>query len=219
MIGSEREKYLRQSENVSFDSFHVQILVLIKEEDCGDVVAWGRRRGHSALELGKKDEEADGTGRSHVAALEISAGLVVRHARHLSPGSGRRMYASARRHLATAARRLPQNPTAASTVSPANARLNFKSRSTRPVHRQYTTFTSSYGTSHLRRRHAYNMASTALRRMHVRAISYSAIPRFIARAFRVPIAGATIGMGGLGYANYKFEGLSYHLLTLQYILI
>jgi hypothetical protein len=43
--------------------------------------------------------------------------------------------------------------------------------------------------------------------MHVRAISYSSIPRFVARAFRVPIAGATIGAGGFGYANYKFEGL------------
>jgi len=42
--------------------------------------------------------------------------------------------------------------------------------------------------------------------MHVRAISYSSIPRFVARAFRVPIAGATIGAGGFGYANYKFEG-------------
>lgn len=42
--------------------------------------------------------------------------------------------------------------------------------------------------------------------MHVRAISYSSIPRFVARAFRVPVAGATIGAGGLGYANYKFEG-------------
>jgi hypothetical protein len=48
--------------------------------------------------------------------------------------------------------------------------------------------------------------------MHVRAISYASIPRFVARAFRVPIAGATIGAGGFGYANYKFEGapLSYH---------
>ncbi|KAG6862040.1 hypothetical protein C0995_008228 [Termitomyces sp. Mi166 len=46
-----------------------------------------------------------------------------------------------------------------------------------------------------------------LRHMHVRAISYSSIPRFVARAFRVPIAGATIGAGGFGYANYKFEEL------------
>ncbi|KAG6900574.1 hypothetical protein C0993_008291 [Termitomyces sp. T159_Od127] len=43
--------------------------------------------------------------------------------------------------------------------------------------------------------------------MHVRAVSYSSIPRFVARAFRVPIAGATIGAGGFGYANYKFEEL------------
>ena len=34
----------------------------------------------------------------------------------------------------------------------------------------------------------------------------SNIPRVLARAFRVPIAGATVGAGALGYANYKFEG-------------
>ena len=48
--------------------------------------------------------------------------------------------------------------------------------------------------------------SLSSRRMHVRALSYSSIPRLVARAFRVPIAGATVGAGALGYANYKFEG-------------
>lgn len=48
----------------------------------------------------------------------------------------------------------------------------------------------------------------SLRRLHARAISYASIPRFVARAFRVPIAGVTIGAGGFGYANYKFEGTS-----------
>lgn len=46
----------------------------------------------------------------------------------------------------------------------------------------------------------------AFRRMHVRALSYTTIPRIIARAFRVPVAGATVGAGALGYANYKIEG-------------
>ena len=73
----------------------------------------------------------------------------------------------------------------------------------RPVRRQFTTFLAS---GSLRRR--YTAPTPAmLRHMHVRAISYSSIPRFVARAFRVPIAGATIGAGGFGYANYKFEGL------------
>jgi hypothetical protein len=73
----------------------------------------------------------------------------------------------------------------------------------RPVHRQFTTFLAS---GSLRRR--YTAPTPAmLRHMHVRAISYSSIPRFVARAFRVPIAGATIGAGGFGYANYKFEGM------------
>ncbi|KAI5116662.1 hypothetical protein M0805_000811 [Coniferiporia weirii] len=47
----------------------------------------------------------------------------------------------------------------------------------------------------------------SLRRMHVRALSYSAIPKILARAFRIPVAGATVGAGALGYANYKFEEL------------
>ncbi|KAF8206534.1 P-loop containing nucleoside triphosphate hydrolase protein [Mycena galopus ATCC 62051] len=73
--------------------------------------------------------------------------------------------------------------------------------SPRPVHRQFTTF---FASGSLRQRYA-NPSPAALRNMHVRAISYASIPRFVARAFRVPIAGATIGAGGFGYANYKFE--------------
>jgi hypothetical protein len=71
----------------------------------------------------------------------------------------------------------------------------------RPAHRQFsTTLTNS-----LRRR--YGTPTPAMfRHMHVRALSYASIPRFVARAFRVPVAGATIGAGGFGYANYKFEG-------------
>ncbi|KAL5525885.1 hypothetical protein ACEPAG_7223 [Sanghuangporus baumii] len=49
--------------------------------------------------------------------------------------------------------------------------------------------------------------SQSFRRMHVRALSYTTIPKLVARAFRVPIAGATVGAGALGYANYKFEEL------------
>lgn len=72
----------------------------------------------------------------------------------------------------------------------------------RPVHRQFTFLASGSG---LRQRYA-TPSPAALRHIHARAISYSSIPRFVARAFRVPVAGATIGAGGLGYANYKFEG-------------
>ena len=56
------------------------------------------------------------------------------------------------------------------------------------------------------RRTCNSHSLTAPRHFHVRAISYSSIPRFVARAFRVPIAGATIGAGGLTYANYQFDG-------------
>lgn len=71
--------------------------------------------------------------------------------------------------------------------------------STLRPHRQFGT------TNSLRRR--YGTPPAMLRYMHVRAISYSSIPRLVARAFRVPIAGATIGVGGFGYANYRFEGI------------
>ncbi|KAJ7227045.1 P-loop containing nucleoside triphosphate hydrolase protein [Mycena pura] len=74
-------------------------------------------------------------------------------------------------------------------------------QSPRPVHRQFTTSVSS---GSLRKRYTHP-APASLRNIHVRAISYASIPRFVARAFRVPIAGATIGAGGFGYANYKFE--------------
>ncbi|KAF5382149.1 hypothetical protein D9615_004243 [Tricholomella constricta] len=82
--------------------------------------------------------------------------------------------------------------------------LNISRRQTevfRPAHRQYATFLAS---GSLRRRYM-SPSPAVLRHMHVRAISYSSIPRFVARAFRVPIAGATIGAGSFGYANYKFE--------------
>ncbi|KAH9481555.1 Protein msp1, mitochondrial [Psilocybe cubensis] len=72
----------------------------------------------------------------------------------------------------------------------------------RPARRQFTTFLT---TGSLRRRYASSPSPAMLRHMHIRAISYSSIPRFVARAFRVPIAGATIGAGSFGYANYKFE--------------
>ncbi|KAJ9125144.1 hypothetical protein QFC22_000098 [Naganishia vaughanmartiniae] len=42
--------------------------------------------------------------------------------------------------------------------------------------------------------------------MHVRAISFGTLPRFVARAFKVPLYGAGVGAGALGYANYKLEG-------------
>ena len=81
----------------------------------------------------------------------------------------------------------------------------------RPAHKQFTTFLTS---NHLRSRPRYASSPAAFRHMHVRALSYSSIPRFMLRAFRVPIATATVGAGGVTYANYKFEGkcLSYSVI-------
>ncbi|KAN0139028.1 P-loop containing nucleoside triphosphate hydrolase protein [Lactarius tabidus] len=72
----------------------------------------------------------------------------------------------------------------------------------RSAHRQFTT-TMMQHPARLRSRHASSVAP--FRRMNARGLSYASIPKFVARAFRVPIAGATIGAGGFTYANYKFE--------------
>ncbi|KAI6110202.1 P-loop containing nucleoside triphosphate hydrolase protein [Pisolithus croceorrhizus] len=78
--------------------------------------------------------------------------------------------------------------------------------SRRAVHRQHGTLFTSTKTVRLRHRIASSAAS-AFRNLHVRALSYSSIPKFVARALRVPAAGVAVGAGGLGYANYKFEEL------------
>ncbi|KAH9037818.1 P-loop containing nucleoside triphosphate hydrolase protein [Lactarius pseudohatsudake] len=72
----------------------------------------------------------------------------------------------------------------------------------RSAHRQFTT-TMMQHPARLRSRHASSVAP--FRRVNARGLSYASIPKFVARAFRVPIAGATIGAGGFTYANYKFE--------------
>lgn len=73
----------------------------------------------------------------------------------------------------------------------------------RPMHRQFATFVTN---THLRTRSRYGVQPLNVRRVHIRALSYSSIPRFVLRAFRVPVGAATVGAGGFTYANYKFEG-------------
>jgi len=73
----------------------------------------------------------------------------------------------------------------------------------RSAHRQFTTVMMQHP-ARLRSRYASSVAP--FRRVNARGLSYASIPRLVARAFRVPIAGATIGAGGFTYANYKFEG-------------
>ncbi|KAI0250215.1 P-loop containing nucleoside triphosphate hydrolase protein [Lactifluus subvellereus] len=72
----------------------------------------------------------------------------------------------------------------------------------RSPHRQFTTNMMQHP-ARLRSRYASSLAP--FRRVNARGLSYASIPKFVARAFRVPIAGATIGAGGFTYANYKFE--------------
>lgn len=96
--------------------------------------------------------------------------------------------------------------------------------SRRRIHEQTRSYTRNHGTflaSGSLRANYSTPLSANMRRIHVRALSYSSIPRFVARAFRVPIAGAAVGAGGLGYAEYRFEGLllGVYLLKFRFILL
>lgn len=116
------------------------------------------------------------------------------------------MYSSIRR-------RITSTLTSQKTITYGLKASSKANQTSRPVHRQFSTFLTS-GTVRLNLRQRQSSPSpAALRHIHARALSYSSIPRFVARAFRVPIAGATVGAGGLGYANYKFEGPCTFLLT------
>lgn len=82
--------------------------------------------------------------------------------------------------------------------------------SARVAHRHFTTIlNTAHPARQLRSRYASSAASLRHAVGASRGISYGAIPRFMLRAFRVPIAGATIGAGGLTYANYRFEGMCF----------
>ncbi|KZT07755.1 uncharacterized protein LAESUDRAFT_651059 [Laetiporus sulphureus 93-53] len=105
------------------------------------------------------------------------------------------MYSALRRRVSSA---LSLKKTIAYGLNTSTRRVD----ASRPVHKQFSTFLTS---NHLRSRSNYAASRAALRHVHVRAISYTAIPKFLLRAFRVPIAAGTVGAGGLTYANYKFE--------------
>ncbi|THH30985.1 hypothetical protein EUX98_g3229 [Antrodiella citrinella] len=102
------------------------------------------------------------------------------------------MLSALRRHISTA---LAPKKSATYGLKSASAL-----RASRPVHKQFSTL---YTAQHLRLRSYHSPAS--VRHVHVRALSYSSIPRFMLRALRVPIGAATAGVGGVTYANYKFE--------------
>lgn len=93
-------------------------------------------------------------------------------------------------------------PTRSVCIPPAAAR--------RPAASNHVILRSSpFSTTTFNPRHLYSRPQEmirASRHVHVRAISFGTIPRFVARAFRVPIYGAGIGAGALTYANYKLEG-------------
>ncbi|KAI0648960.1 P-loop containing nucleoside triphosphate hydrolase protein [Trametes meyenii] len=112
------------------------------------------------------------------------------------------MYSSFRRRVSSA---LSFSPRKASTYGAAAANAAAARRplpTSRPIHRQFATLLTN---TSLRTRSRYGVSPASIRHVHIRALSYSSIPRFVLRAFRVPIATATVGAGGFTYANYKFD--------------
>ncbi|CAG8777954.1 1155_t:CDS:2, partial [Racocetra fulgida] len=57
--------------------------------------------------------------------------------------------------------------------------------------------------SHVRRQELI-----ALKDLQARSFAFSTIPRFILHAMRIPVAGVTVGVGGLTYANYKLNAMA-----------
>ena len=112
------------------------------------------------------------------------------------------MYSSFRRRVSSAFAPKKLSTYGASAVASASSARNHIA-SSRPVHRQFATFMTN---TQLRTRSRYGVSPASIRHVHVRAFSYSSIPRFVLRAFRVPVGAATVGAGGFTYANYKFDG-------------
>ncbi|KIK68855.1 hypothetical protein GYMLUDRAFT_236752 [Collybiopsis luxurians FD-317 M1] len=114
------------------------------------------------------------------------------------------MYFPIHRHLSSI---LPQRKTVTYGLEASKAAKNISSK--RRILHQTRSYSRNHGTllasGSLRASYSTPLAAN-MRRIHARALSYSSIPRFVARAFRVPIAGAAVGAGGLGYAEYRFEG-------------
>ncbi|RDX42139.1 hypothetical protein OH76DRAFT_1466992 [Lentinus brumalis] len=110
------------------------------------------------------------------------------------------MYSSFRRRVSSVFTPRKASTYGAAAASAAAARN--LAASSRPIHRQFATFMTS---TSLRTRSRYGVSPSSMRHVHVRALSYSSIPRFMLRAFRVPVATATVGAGGFTYANYKFD--------------
>lgn len=69
-----------------------------------------------------------------------------------------------------------------------------------------TRFGSPYQRAFLSNASLSSARNASARKVHIRALSFGTLPRFVARAFKVPLYGAGVGAGALGYANYKLEG-------------
>lgn len=54
--------------------------------------------------------------------------------------------------------------------------------------------------------HSQGYTHPAARHVHVRALTFSSVPKAALRAFRLPAYAAGAGAGALAYANYKVDG-------------
>ncbi|CAG8546511.1 15743_t:CDS:2 [Dentiscutata heterogama] len=65
-----------------------------------------------------------------------------------------------------------------------------------------------YSLNHRRPSNVQLQRVIALRDLQARSFAFSAIPRFVLHAMRIPVAGVTVGVGGLTYVNYKLNDMA-----------
>ncbi|CAG8729137.1 45582_t:CDS:2, partial [Gigaspora margarita] len=65
-----------------------------------------------------------------------------------------------------------------------------------------------YGFNHSRPTNVQLQRLIASRDLQARSFAFSAIPRFVLHAMRIPVAGVTVGVGGLTYVNYKLNDMA-----------
>ncbi|CAG8620690.1 1166_t:CDS:2, partial [Dentiscutata erythropus] len=65
-----------------------------------------------------------------------------------------------------------------------------------------------YSLNHRRPSNVQLQRVIALRDLQARSFAFSAVPRFVLHAMRIPVAGVTVGVGGLTYVNYKLNDMA-----------
>ena len=103
-----------------------------------------------------------------------------------------------------------------STISFGIPQISFQKRQLHRATFPSSNITSLLGYGHHRPTY-YNVQgkhSLLIVGSRVRTISYTSIPRFVLHAMRIPVAGVTVGVGGLTYVNYKLNGKTFHIILI-----